>query len=392
VTSSGAVPGTTLRRPPLRAWIWTAGVLALLVVAVVLWRSSDARATSSTTAPRPGPASGSPARALSQAWSVPGDALPEQVVQQGRVIVGSGHGVTALDPATGREVWHYTRSNRRLCGLTATDGVAVAVYATGDRCDQAVALDAGTGVRTWNRNLDLRPDVRLTSTTGHVLAVSPTGVVDLDPTGDNIRWGRHAPQGCTIADARAGSSGMVLLQRCPGAASFQVILLDGSTGTPHWTRDLPAPDGADVRLAGADELVTVVVGDELRVLAAGDGGQRQSVGLPSQDAAAAPTELSVPGTLLLWAHGTVLSLDPSTGAVRWMGSALGLPSVEGGGGQLPANAAVVVPEAGAFVVRDSGTGAERGRSTASGVPDGGVTAVVGSTVVYRLPGRVLGYR
>src|SRR6185312_11611334 len=51
VTSSGNVPARRLPRPPLRAWLWTAGALALALVAVFLWRISDARATSSTTAP-----------------------------------------------------------------------------------------------------------------------------------------------------------------------------------------------------------------------------------------------------------------------------------------------------------------------------------------------------
>ena len=38
------------RRPPLRVWIWTAATVALVVVAALLWRGSDAAATESTTA------------------------------------------------------------------------------------------------------------------------------------------------------------------------------------------------------------------------------------------------------------------------------------------------------------------------------------------------------
>jgi outer membrane protein assembly factor BamB len=364
----------------------------LVVVLALLWRGSDARATSSTTAARSAPASGSPAAALSQAWSAGADPLPEQVVQGGRVIVGSRHGLTALDPATGREVWHYTRANARLCGLTATDGVAVAVYAKGGLCDQAVALHADTGVRAWNRNVDFRPDVRLTSTPGHVLAVAPTGVVDLDPTGDNIRWRYSVPKGCRLADARAGTSGMALLQRCPGSSTLQLRLLDAVSGGPRWTRDLAAPDGGEVRLAGADWLVTVVAGNQLQVLAATDGAQQQSVPLPAGGTAGTPAEIAAGDALLVWAHGTVLSLDRTTGVLRWQGPAVGLPGVQVGGTALPGSGAVVVPEDGAFVVRDPGTGAEAGRSTASGVPTGGTATVVGRSVVYRLADRVLGYR
>jgi outer membrane protein assembly factor BamB len=385
------VPGTRLRRPPLRIGIWTAGALVLVVVLGLLWRISDARATSSTTAPAPAPITGSPAASLTQAWARSGQPMPEQVVASGRVIVGSRHGLTALDPATGREVWHYTRSNARLCGLTATDGVAVAVYAKGaSLCDQAVALEADTGIRAWNRNIDFRPDVRLTSTTGHVLAVAPTGVVDLDPTGDNIRWRYKAPKGCRLADARAGSAGMALLQRCSGSSTLQVRLLDALTGGPHWTRDVPDPDGAPAGVAGSDALVTVVVGDRMLVLAASDGAQLQAVDLPTGDAGT-PAEIAAGGAVLVWTHGTVLSLDRSSGAVRWQGPALGLPGVQlGTRSQSPGNQ-VTVPEDGGFVARDPGTGQESARSTVAGLPTGGLTEVIGRTVVYRLPTRVLGY-
>jgi outer membrane protein assembly factor BamB len=386
------VPATRLRRPPLRVVIWTAGALVLVVVIGLLWRISDARATSSTTAPAPAPVTGSPGGALSQAWSASGTPMPEQAVASGRVVVGSRHGITALDPATGHEVWHYTRSNARLCGLTATDGLAVAVWAKGaSLCDQAVALEADTGVRAWNRNVDFRPDVRLTSTTGHVLAVAPTGVVDLDPTGDNIRWRYSAPSGCLLADAVAGSSGMALLQRCSGTSTLQVRLLDALSGEPHWTREVPDPDGSTAHLAGADALVTLVLGDQLQVLAAADGAQQQALALPS-GAAGIPSEIAAGGAVLVWTHGTVLSLDRGSGALRWQGPARGLPGVQLGTRSQSLGSEVTVPEDGGFVVRNPGTGEETARSTAADLPTGGRTEVIGGTVVYRLPSRVLGYR
>jgi outer membrane protein assembly factor BamB len=364
----------------------------LAVVLLLLWRISDARATSSTTAAAPGPATGSPAAALSRAWSASGSPMPEQVVASGRVIVGSRHGLRALDPATGREVWHYTRTNARLCGLTATDGVAVAVYAKGSSlCDQAVALEADTGIRAWNRNVDFRPDVRLTSTQGHVLAVAPTGVVDLDPTGDNIRWRYDTPKGCRLADARAGSVGMALLLRCSGSAPLQVRLLDAVTGEQHWARDVPAADGSDVQLAGADALVTLVAGDQLRVLAASDGAQLQAIDLPAGSVGTA-AETAAGGAVLVWTHGTVLSLDRTTGAVHWQGAALGLPGVQLGARSNSEGSEVTVPEDGAFVVRNPGTGEETARSTVRDLPSGGLTEVIGGTVVYRLPDRVLAFR
>jgi hypothetical protein len=52
----------------------------------------------------------------------------------------------------------------------------------------------------------------------------------------------------------------------------------------------------------------------------------------------------------------------------------------------------VVPEQGAFVVRDVATGRETSRSSVSAVPAGGTLSVLGPTVVYRLADRVLAYR
>jgi PQQ-like domain len=381
------VPGRRLPRPPLRVWLWTAGAVVLVVVLALLWRVSDARATSSTTAAAPAPVTGSPGDSLTRAWTAAGSQVPEQVVQGGRVIVGSRHGMIALDPATGREVWHYTRSNARMCGLAATDGVAVAVFSEGGLCDQAVALRADTGVRAWNRNVDFLPSARLVATAGHVLAVAPTGVVDLDPLGDNIRWRYHAPRHCRLLDARPGSTGTAVLRSCPGAPT-RLLLLDGVAGQQHWGHDVAAA-GTDTRLAGADWVVTAVIGDELRVYSANDGTQLHAVPLPAGGASVPPAELAAGGSVVVWARGTAFFLDRTSGAVRWQGPALGRPGVQLGGKTEPG---VVVPEAGAFVVRDPDSGAERGRSSVSGVPPGGTVSVLGPTVVYRLADRVLGYR
>jgi outer membrane protein assembly factor BamB len=151
------------------------------------------------------------------------------------------------------------------------------------------------------------------------------------------------------------------------------------------------PDGADVRVAGSDALVTLVVGDRLLVLAPADGAQEQAVDLPSGDAGT-PAEIAVGGAVLVWSHGTVLSLDRSTGEVRWQGPALGLPGVQLGARAQSVGSEVTVPEDGAFVVRNTGTGQESARSTVSDLPSGGLTEVLGGTVVYRLPARVIGYR
>ena len=51
-----------------------------------------------------------------------------------------------------------------------------------------------------------------------------------------------------------------------------------------------------------------------------------------------------------------------------------------------------MPQDGGFVRRDATTGAESGRSAAPDLPGPGIAAQVGTTVIYRLADRVLGYR
>jgi outer membrane protein assembly factor BamB len=380
-------------RPPLRVWVWTAATVALVLVAALLWRGSDAAATESTTAAAPRIPDGEPAAELTEAWSLAGDPMPRRVVEGGRVLVASTHGVRALDVVTGEEAWHYTRANARLCDLTAVDGVVVAVFRTADRCDEALALHAATGVRAWTRNVNLRRDATLASTDRIVLAASPTGVVTLDPTNSTIRWRYAAPDGCRLLDADVGSTGVAVLQHCTGAPSVQLRLLDGFGGDTLWSRNVAAPDGPPVRLVGTDRLVDVVVGDTLLVHAGQDGTVLQTLSLPAGGPDADTETLHQAGTgavALVWVRGELRALDEATGQVRWQVPALGLPSV--GAVADSGAASVLVPEEDGFVRRDLATGSEQGRSRVGGLPSGGRTFLVGPVVVYRGTDRVLGYR
>jgi outer membrane protein assembly factor BamB len=380
---------SSIRRPPLRVWVWTAATVALLLVAALLWRGSDAAATESTTAPSADVPTGAPAGAVSGAWSADGRPLPETVVQEGRVLVGSAHGIRALDPVTGKEAWHYTRANARMCGVTVTDGVVVAVFATADRCDEAIALDAGTGVRAWTKSLSLAGDAVLDSTAAIVLASNPTGLLTLDPTADNVRWRFAAPEGCRLLAADAGSTGVAVLQRC-ATGGVQVRLLDGFAGSAHWSRDLPAADGTEVRLLGADRAVTVLVGDEVQTLSGPDGSVLARLPVPS---GTADVEQETFGSVsLVRVDGTVSAVDASTGAALWTAPATGLPAPSVTVQEAEAPTALVLPDGEGFSSRDPVTGTELARFAAPRVPAGGTASVVGPVVVLRLDDRVLGYR
>jgi outer membrane protein assembly factor BamB len=278
-----------------------------------------------------------------------------------------------------------------MCGLTATNGVAVAAFRTEDRCDEAVALNAATGVRAWTRNVSFRSDATLDSTDRIVLASSPTGVVTLDPTGDNIRWRYAPPDGCRLLGSDVGSAGVAVLERCSGSAAVQLRLLDGFEGSVHWTRDVAAPDGADVRLLGADRLLGVLVGGEVQALAAGDGAVLRTLPVPD-DVGRQVQMRTVDDVTMVRVAGTLSALDASSGGLLWEAPAIGLPAEPDAVKADPSPAALLVPTQDGFVHRDPATGAEVGRSEVSRLPAGGVAFPVGPAVILRLADRVVAYR
>ncbi len=388
-------------RPPLRVWAWVAVTLSVVIVAGLLWRVSDAAATSSTTAAEAAAPTGTPAGQLSAAWSatsqpaagVPG---PDQVAEGARVLRTVATGVQLLDPLTGEEAWHSQRADARLCDATAVDGLVVAVFRTTGRCNEIVALDAATGGRAWYRTIGFRADVQLSSTDRIVLASTPTGIVTVDPAGNNIRWRYAPPEGCRLTGSGLGTTGVVVLQVCADPAVVQVRLLDGFDGTARWTRDVAVPPGDDatsVRLTGADLLVGVADAASLQVLAPADGAPLLTVPLPAPagDDTDPLEQTRVGDTALVYARGTVLALAGGDGRLRWQTPARGLPAPDGsadGGTDV-----VLVPEDDALVTRDAVTGTELARSTVEGgLPVGARTTVLGPVVLLTTPDEVLALR
>lgn len=385
----------SLERPPLRVWVWTAVTLVVVAVAVLLWRTSDAAATSSTTSAAATVPDRDLAAQVSSAWSMATGPAPRRAVESGRVLVTDEHGLAMVDAGTGEEAWHYRRTNATLCDATAVNGTVIAVFRTTGRCNELTALTAATGERAWYRNVRFRTDVHLASTDRILLASSPTGVVTVDPTGSNTRWRYAPPAGCELLDSDVGSSGVVVLQRCANTGVVQVQLLDGFAGTAIWTRDVDT--GSPARLAGVDRLVDVVVDDRVLVLSPADGTQLTELALPplpaGGDVSTEPLQQAgIDTAALLWARGTAYALDQATGLPRWQVPALGLPSAGSASGDT-GEATVTVPEDGAFVQRTLADGAERGRATTEdAVPAGGRTSLLGPTVVYTTADEVVGLR
>jgi outer membrane protein assembly factor BamB len=237
--------------------------------------------------------------------------------------------------------------------------------------------------------MSFRADATLDSTDRIVLASSPTGVVSLDPTGDNIRWRYSPPGGCRLLGSDVGSAGVAVLQRCVGSPAVKVRLLGGFDGKPEWTRDLPVQEGTEVRLLGADRPVGLVVGDEVQLLNPDDGAVANSF---LTAAAGDAAQSVVAATALVWADDRLYAFAADTGRRRWEAPATGLPAAAESDKLVAGIGAVVVPSSDAFVSRDLTTGVIRGRFAVSGLAPGGSATTVGPVVVYRLGDRVLAYR
>ena len=312
------------------------------------------------------------------------------------MLVGSAHGVRALDPVTGEEAWHYTRSNARLCGLTA------------DRRRRGRRVRHRGPLRRGRRPATPAP----ACARGPAASASPA-TPTLDST-DRDR-ARHAtrpacspstraattsggatprPEGCRLLDADVGQHRR--RRRCSAARTAPTSSCGCSTaspGRPHWTRDLPAAEGADVRLLGADGAVTVLVGDEVQTLAGPDGARAQ----PAAGARGDDGRRAVDRRRRLAGadrrHGVGAGRRDRARRL-WEAPAIGLPAATGPRRRTP------TPGRRRWCCRT-----RRGSPSATRPPapspraprwpacrPAGTASVVGPVVVYRLDDRVLGYR
>lgn len=220
--------------------VLAAAMIAVVVVVagVMIWWTSDARATVSRPAldeaTTPQPAAMVPA-ALNQLWTAASPATRAPVMVSGTVITGEGPQLTGRDPATGEERWSYAR-DVDLCGVSWIYRYAVAVYPDSRGCGQVSTVVAATGRRGPARTSYADRSVNVTSEGSSVLSAGSTrlelwrsdmvrvlsyGEIDarVKPTA------RGRGQGCTLVSAAAASSAVSVLEACPGQDDLQLTLL-----------------------------------------------------------------------------------------------------------------------------------------------------------------------
>ncbi|MEO6794318.1 MAG: hypothetical protein ABI253_06110 [Mycobacterium sp.] len=212
--------------------------VAVVVAGVVVWWTSDARATvsrpASDSSANP-PSAGMVPAALTQLWTAASPVTTAPVVVSGTVITGDGPQMTGRDPATGEERWSYARGVD-LCAVSWIYRHAVAVYPDSRGCGQVSTVVASTGQRGPARTSYADRTVTVTSEGSAVLSAGSSRLElwrsdmvrvlsygEIDARVKPSARGRG--QGCTLVSAAAASSAVSVLESCSGQADLQLTLL-----------------------------------------------------------------------------------------------------------------------------------------------------------------------
>ena len=204
-------------------------VVAAAVAALGAWSFSSARTAHSevagATAPTPDPLLELPA-GLRPAWRAHTTLPP--LTGTSTVVYGDGAAVIGADPATGRQVWRYSR-NERLCALAKNAGDILAFYPDARGCGEVTALDAGSGERRYARSSRADPAVTVVTDGTYAVSSGPSRVdsfrSDLVLTTEYgrpdtaVNPGTQPRWGCTQLSALPADTQIVALESCPGENS-----------------------------------------------------------------------------------------------------------------------------------------------------------------------------
>jgi hypothetical protein len=276
-----------------------AAAIAIVVLAtgVVVYLTSDARATSLVVAPD----SSAPAAmvaapdVLQQIWQTDTDQRwPAVASPYGTVVTADGHTVYGSNPLTGEVRWSYTRDNLDMCVMGSGDtdapgielggavrGVLVGYIKSG-RCSELTLLDPVTGERRDQRTGFTGADSALVFGGPYGGLVSDDLVelwrYDLVRT---IQYGNQPEPtkpntkhlGCTFADIAVTSVQFGTIEHCDGLPNAQLVLNYADPGatadarTKNWDA-LNYDPRATVDLGSASARLLAVSQDAALVLVA----------------------------------------------------------------------------------------------------------------------------
>ncbi|GAA3953599.1 Rv3212 family protein [Gordonia caeni] len=371
------------RRTRLDLVITALLVVAALAAALILWWTAPARSTESVTAEQE-PATPLPTESLPtelhELWRAPSGATQVPSVGKATVVTGDGGTMTGRDPATGDELWHYTR-DAELCAAVAAwpggENDALGVYRNSRGCSEVTALDAGTGARKGNRSSDADAEITLSYDKTFALAAGDTR---LETWGSNlvrgIEYGRVdapvnpdvAPERdrCRLFSAASGGDRVAVIERCAPDTGYRLTVLSSTLTSEEKVREWGSHQITDTS-HGAPPVVVAVTDDTVSVYDGGaDSGADAgpTVRLFGVDAVqqsartvegeATPPTGSLPLTaralVTYWTGRSTVVLDGGTGQPRiQISDTIGPGEVATG---------LLVPVAGAVSVRDPVSGRE----------------------------------
>ncbi|MGK2880939.1 MAG: Rv3212 family protein [Mycobacterium sp.] len=222
-----------------KADLIAAAIIALVVVLVGLltWWTSDARATISRPAATAAPtltAARQVPPTLAQLWMAASPETTEPVVVGGAVVTAEGATVTGHDPATGDVLWTFAR-DRQLCGVTYVYDLAVAVYPDIRGCGQVSTIEGSTGQRGPTRTAYADDTVVLTADGATVLSAGSTRIelwrsdmvrmLSYGALDAQIKPETRDQSECRFTSAAASSSLVSVLEACPDEPELRLTFL-----------------------------------------------------------------------------------------------------------------------------------------------------------------------
>lgn len=307
-------------------------VVAVVAGAVLVWQTSDFRATAST----PGAAPPSPAQpeffppSLGEAWRAESPATTEPVAVGPVVVTGAGGEVAGRDPLTGDVVWSYRR-DLPLCTVHGAWENAVAVY-RGDggflpdgapraegACSEVTSLNPADGTRHKARNWDAELGAELVDDGTYLTSAGTRLITTLrSDLVETMEYGqvpapvvpeRQPRTGCEFDSVAMAAERIAVVERCPDDLADRLTVYK-STG-----KDADRPEVVFSTVLGTDAAQVVAMNDRFTAVAVPDPARLTVYGDDGAQAASVP--LAGLGPDGLRQSGSVAETATGTGALYW---------------------------------------------------------------------------
>ena len=271
------------------------------------------------------------------------------------VVTINDSGAVGHDPDSGEQAWRYTRTDTSVCAHHTEGTLVVLVYASGDRCDEAIGIDVRSGNRRWQRTIEATGKNTIVWNQGGFLSVDAAKMIAYEnnqgyerftldnSVTDNIE-GEHTS--CENL-AATGAHNVVTLQRCRATGNdpwaLQLVVTTASDGDSREVGRSYLTGIDDPQLIDSLENGTAYVRDSagtVRVYTAGAQDPTTVLGLPAMPEAV--DVLSTRSGTVLSDGTTAFGLDNTGSHVAWSTPIVAAPTLLGNDLYLPTEGALQV--------------------------------------------------